>query len=242
MNGCGQHDNVAAYVLRALPEDEHERFVAHLPGCDVCSRDVAALQVVVDTLPLATPPMAPPAELLDRIMLTVRAEAELLRASGAKADQPPAPARPKRPWWRRPVLALRPLPALIAAAVLLAVGVTTGLLVAGGGDTRTVTAQVSVAAAPDATAALLVEDDRTRLRLRNFPAPPAGDIYQVWLKLEDRATPVSADVLFDVPADGSATVDLRRRLSGVEQVLVTAEPAGGSPGPTSAPVIVATTA
>lgn len=241
MTGCEHSETVAVYVLGSLPEDEHDRFAAHLETCRDCARELAQLQVVVDALALAAPQLAPPPELEARLMSVVRAEADLLRASGASADAPLAtPAR--RSWRRRPLLALRPLPAAVAAALLLAVGVTAGVLLSGGDGTRTVTAQVRLASAPDATAALLVDDDNARLRVRNFPAPPAGDVYQVWLKLPGRTAPVSGDVLFTVRSNGDATVDLRRRLNDVEQVLVTREPAGGSAAPTSEPIIVATPA
>jgi len=52
VSGCEYRDSVASYLLGSLPEDEHERFAAHLPGCEACSRDVAELGVVADTLPL----------------------------------------------------------------------------------------------------------------------------------------------------------------------------------------------
>jgi anti-sigma factor RsiW len=55
MTGCQHRETAAAYVLGALPEDEHEHFAAHLPGCEVCRREVAELQMVADTLPLAAP-------------------------------------------------------------------------------------------------------------------------------------------------------------------------------------------
>ena len=34
MTECTQRENVSTYVLRALPDDEYERFVTHLDGCE----------------------------------------------------------------------------------------------------------------------------------------------------------------------------------------------------------------
>jgi hypothetical protein len=49
--------------------------------------------------------------------------------------------------------------------------------------------------------------------------------------------------LFGVDAHGDADVQIQHgRLKGIEQVLVTAEPDGGSRAPTSDPVIAAMTA
>jgi hypothetical protein len=198
----------------------------------------------------------------------VRAEAAVLEAAGPEADVPPAlapspvagdaepvarpvagdaepVARPAkaprkkrdRAWLRRPLLALRPLPAAVAAAVLIALGVGGGLLLSSGPSEQTVQAQVVAPSAPAARASLTVDDDRATLRVRNFPSPPRGRVYQVWLKRPGRA-PDPTDALFSVRR-GSATVEVPGSVRGVEQVLVTDEPDGGSRAPTRAPVIIA---
>jgi anti-sigma-K factor RskA len=239
MSGCEHRHTVASYVLGALPEDEHERFVGHLAGCDECRRGVAELQVAADALPLAAVQLVPPPELRDRIMTVVQSEAQLRQAAEApRPEQPP----PRRPWWKRPLLAMRPLPAAAAAAVLIALGVVGGVVLSGGDDTRTVQGQVLIASAPKARAALELSDDATKLTVSDMPPPPDGKVYQVWLKRPAR-DPEPTTALFRVDARGSADVEIQRgRLKGVEQVLVTAEPDGGSMAPTSDPVIAAKTA
>ena len=167
----------------ALPDDEHERFEAHLATCEECRREVADLQVAADTLPLAAVQVGPPPELRDRIMAVVRSEAELLGAAGARADEPdvaPAAKAPRRR--RRWSLSLRPLPAAMAAGVLVAAGVIGGIVLTGGNDSRTVTGTVQIASAPTARAALKLSDDATKLQVRSMPPPPSGKVYQVWLK------------------------------------------------------------
>ena len=257
---CEHRDDAGAWVLGALPDDEHERFAAHLAGCEGCRREVAELQMVADTLPLATPQVAPPPELKERIMSVVRAEAAPGQATAPDAGpaeaapedttpEPPAepraqPERPRparRPWWRLPSLALRPIPAAVAATVLIAVGVGGGVLLSGGDDgARTVTAQVVAPSSPDARASLTVGGDRATLRVQDFPAPPQGRVYQVWLKRPGRA-PDPTTALFTV-RDGDATVQVPGSVEGVDQVLVTAEPDGGSQEPTMDPVIIASPA
>jgi anti-sigma-K factor RskA len=262
---CEHRDDAGAWVLGALPDDERERFASHLPGCEVCTREVAELQMVADTLPLAAAQVAPPPELKERIMSIVRAEAAVMEAAGAAADvvpaaeapaepgtaQPgaapaapaPTPARPRRerrPWWRLPSLALRPIPAAVAAAVLIAIGVGGGVLLTGGDEGRTVQAQVVAPSAPGARASLTVGDDRATLRVRDFPPPPRGRVYQVWLKRPGRP-PDPTTALFTT-RDGDATVEVPGSVAGVDQVLVTAEPDGGSRQPTRDPVIIASPA
>jgi len=255
---CAHRDDAGAWVLGALDPEEQARFAEHLPACEICRREVAELQMAADTLPLAAAQVAPPPELKDRIMATVRAEAAVLETAGPQADVPSAPfeaaetaapvepaappARPKKPrrdwdWLRRPFVALRPATAAAAAAVLIAIGAGAGVLLTGGSSERTVQAQVVAPAAPAARASLRVGDDRATLEVRNFPSPPRGRVYQVWLKRPGRA-PDPTDALFDV-RDGRATVEVPGSVRGVDQVLVTDEPDGGSRAPTRAPVIIA---
>ncbi|MGZ4202363.1 MAG: anti-sigma factor [Thermoleophilaceae bacterium] len=243
MSPCAHHDDAGSYVLRALPDDEHERFEAHLASCEACRREVADLQMAADTLPLAAVQVGPPPELRERIMAVVHSEAELLNAADARADQPAAdPARARRRRWRWPVLSLRPLPAALAAGVLVAAGVVGGVVLSGGSDTSTVTGTVRIASAPTARASLQLSDDATKLQVRRMPPPPDGKVYQVWLKRPNQ-DPAPTTALFRTDANGSADVEIQRgRLKGVQQVLVTAEPDGGSMAPTSAPVIIASPA
>ena len=240
---CEHRDDAGAWVLGALPDDEQRGFADHLAGCDICRREVAELQMVADTLPLAASQVAPPPELKERIMATVRAEAAVLEAAGPEADIAPEPPpalvreRPPREKKKRSWFAglMRPIPAAVAAAVLIALAVAGGVLLSGGPSGTTVQAQV--VGAPGARAALTVADNRATLKVDDFPAPPSGRVYQVWLKRPGRP-PDPTTALFRV-RDGSATVDVPGSMKGVDQVLVTAEPDGGSRAPTRQPVIIA---
>ncbi len=229
MSSCAHREDAGAYVLGALTEQEHADFVAHLRTCEACRREIAELEVAADALALAAPQLAPPAELRERIMTVVRAEAE------------PAPAPARRPWWRRPLATLGPLPATALACVLLALGVGAGILLTRGNEATTTPAKVTLAGAPNATAELVRDDDGTRLRVRRFPSPGANRVYEVWLQ-HGMATPVPAGTLFRPGADGTAEVRVGGDLEGIANVLVSREPRGGSPAPTSAPVVVASVA
>jgi anti-sigma-K factor RskA len=232
-------DAVGSYLLGALPDDEREAFEAHLAGCPACTRDVAELQVAADALPMSVPLVPPPAALKDRIMAVVNAEAELLAAAGARADEPPAPAPPaRRPRRSFGSWFLRPGVALACGLVLLVCGGVAGVLLSGGSDTRTVVAETR---ATGADVRLEIGEDESRLVATNMPAPPQGRIYQVWLKRPGR-DPEPTSVLWSTRADGSAEVAVPGSLDGVEAVLVTDEPEGGSDVPSKPPVITAETA
>jgi anti-sigma-K factor RskA len=243
MTACEHRDTAASYVLGALPEDELERFVAHLAGCDDCREIVAALQVASDALPLAAVQISPPPQLKDRVMTVVAGEAQMLGAAEARAGGAPSAGAEGPPHRRRrSLLALRPLSVAVAAGVLIAVGVVGGVILSGGDNTRTVQGTVLVASAPKARAALEVSDEASKLTVSGMPPPPPGKVYQVWLK-RPAQDPTPTTALFRVDSRGRADVEVQRgSLKGIEQVLVTAEPEGGSKAPTSNPVIAARTA
>jgi anti-sigma-K factor RskA len=227
-------DTAGAYVLGALDDREREAFEAHMAGCAACRGEVEQLRVAADALPAGVPQFAPPPELKDRIMAIVNAEAELLAAAGGQADRPPAPARRRA---RRPLLAWlsRPAVALACALALIVAGVGAGVLLGGGDDTHTVVAETQ---APGAQVELQLSDDSATLVARHMPPPPSGRIYQVWLKRPGQ-DPQPTSVLWSVDAAGSADVAVPGSMEGVESVLVTDEPEGGSRTPTRAPVISA---
>ncbi|HEU4977630.1 MAG TPA: anti-sigma factor [Solirubrobacteraceae bacterium] len=233
---CERGIDVGAYLLGAMAEDERTVFAAHLEGCDACREEVARLRPAVDALPLSAPAIAPPPELRERIMAVVRSEAELLRAAGPEADRVPAPARRHRRWLRP--AALRPLPLATLACALVALAIGIAALAGGGGSpVRTVDASVSFPGAPRASAQLRLGSGGASLRVEGVPAPPAGKVYEVWLQ-RGTSAPEPTDALFTVGDRGDASVNVPD-LHGVSKVMVTAEPAGGSPHPTGRVVIVA---
>jgi len=226
-------DDAAAFVLGALTPAEVERFHAHLEGCPDCRRVVEELQMAADALPMGAQQLAPPPALKGRIMAIVESEAELLGAAGAGADRPPREPRrrERRAWWARPGFAL-------AAVVLLLAG---GAL-AGGVLTREDTRTIAAATEPEgADVTLRVRGDDGTLVVRDMPPPPEGRIYQVWVKKPGQ-DPAPTDALWSVNAQGEAEVAVPGSLDGVEAVLVTDEPPGGSEAPTTTPVIQASPA
>ena len=235
------HDEAAealgAYALGALPDDEAARVESHLRECERCQEDLAALRVAVNALPTAAPPVDAPPELEERVMAIVRAEAELLQATGANADRPSEPRR------RRGLRSLLARPAFAAAAAAgLAVAAILGFVIGGGGaddsgNARTVQAHVTSAAGvtPATSAALRVSGQRATLMVRDMPEPPADRVYEVWVR-HGGAARVPAGTTFVVR---SGDIPIAHSVDRGDQVLVTAEPKGGSATPTSPPMIVA---
>jgi|HubBroStandDraft_3_1064219.scaffolds.fasta_scaffold145748_2 anti-sigma-K factor RskA len=229
---CEEREQAAPYVLRALAPEEAERYREHLEGCAACSADVSSLQQVADSLPASVPRVVAPWELRERVMATVRSEADLLNAAGAGADRPEPVRGRRRP--RRPQL--------LATAVALGVGLLLGALVIDTGSrvpaTHVTSAQL--AAMPSGARAVLRQfGAHAELVVSGASQPPPGKIYELWTARPGGA-PQPTSALFGVTRNGDASVNVPGSLAGVHQVMVTAEPLGGSTHPTSSPVIVAT--
>ena len=111
--------------------------------------------------------------------------------------------------------------------MIVAVALSSG----GSGGTRVIQASTG-------SAELRIAGGRGDLIVHRLPQLPAGRIYEMWVQ-RGSAPPVPTGTLFGVTSSGAASVGVPGSLSGVSAVLVTQEPAGGTPAPTTAPVVVA---
>ena len=214
---CGL--DAAAYVLGALEPDEAEAFRRHLDECAVCRDEVRSLGHVVDALPMAAPQYPVPRGLRRRVLGAARREPR----------EAPGSARVRTARW--PMAA--PVPALAGGLAAVIVAVVVAVLLASGGSPG-----ARVIRASTGNAELRIAGSRGELIVRALPQPPAGQIYEVWLARPDRP-PAPTSALFGVTTAGQAYVGVPGNLSGVSEVLVTREPAGGTKVPTHAAVIVA---
>jgi anti-sigma factor RsiW len=216
---CG--GDAAAYVLGALEPSEAEAFRRHMNECVVCRDEVESLGHVADALPMSAPQHPVPRALRRRVLAEVRADARATRRGRARAG-----ARIPGSWLPRPALA-----AGLAAVVAIAVVGGVEIANSGGPSTRVVEASLG-------QAELRVTGTHAELVVNHLPAPAPGHIYEVWLQRGAHSlSPTKA--LFSVTSSGTGDVDVPGNLRGVNTVLVTQEPAGGSPVPTSKAVIVA---
>jgi anti-sigma-K factor RskA len=220
--------DAAAYALGALEPNEAAAFRLHLETCVVCRDELAEFERVVDVLPMAVPQYEAPASLRHTVLKGARAE--------LAATEPAASGAAPRPWhaawWRRGLP--RPRLALATAALAALAVVAVVLATSGSSGSRVITAAVT----GPGRAEVKVSGGRAELVIRGFPAPPPGDVYEVWLQ-HGTAAPSPTTTLFSVTREGRADVGVAGRLTGVSRVMVTPEPAGGSRVPTHAPIIVA---
>jgi anti-sigma factor RsiW len=213
----GTHDcggDAAAYVLGALEPGEAEDFQRHLDGCIVCRDEVMAFQQVADALPMSAPQQLAPRGLRRRVRKEVR--------EAARAETRAAP--------RKRLTVLRPAWSGGLAVVIALVAVGGFELASGGTSTR-------VFDASRGHAQLRVSGGHAELVVDQLAQPSPGHIYEVWLR-RPNGSPQPTKALFSVTSKGAGDVDVPGDLRGISEVLVTQEPAGGSPHPTSQAVIV----
>jgi anti-sigma-K factor RskA len=220
---CGE--DVAAYALGALEPAEAEALARHLETCAVCRDEFEAFQQVVDLLPMTAPAFKASPKLRRHLRRTIADTPHPTAGEVSGSRQPRRSWRPE--WLPRPVLGVAGGLAVIAVALVI-------VLSGSGSSSRVIEAQVT----GHGDASLKISGHRTELIVQHFAAPPSGKVYEVWL-VHGKQAPQPTNALFDVNADGNTDVDVPGSLKGVSRVLVTPEPAGGSPAPTHAAVITA---
>ncbi len=222
---CGA--DIAAYVLGALEDTELDGFRGHLETCIVCRDELVSFQQVADALPMSAPQHRAPKSLRRHVLAEV--DADIARRGGA---------RRRSAWRMMPSLTIsRPAFALgaVLAAVVIAVGGLELGSSSGGPGTHVFHAQVP---GSSGSAEVKVTGDHAELVVHHFALPPAGKIYEVWLgRAHQKPQPTSA--LFSPNSSGEGDVDVPGNVSGVQRVMVTAEPAGGTKVPTLPAVITA---
>jgi anti-sigma-K factor RskA len=217
--------DLGAYVLGALEDDEARAFERHLDECTHCRAEEDRLRLAADALPRSVMQVAPPPSLKESLMAEVYAE---------------APRERRRLRDLLPDLGgIRPQLAWVSASFLLAVGIACGwgiTQLADSDDTRVISAQVDERRVPFASASLVVPEDAGSgaiLRLNGMPSLPTNRVYQVWVQRGRELTP---GTLFSVGEDGTASAAVRS-LDDADAVMVTREAAGGARAPSEKPIL-----
>jgi anti-sigma-K factor RskA len=242
------HTLTGAYAADALPEDERRFFEAHLAECDACAQEVAELQATAAILGAAsyeTPPPGMKSAVLAEID-RIRQEPPLTTAGGTAGGRQSAAARAMARWTTNLALPA----AAVVVIVVLGLGAVVANLNARLGEVETASTSVTeVLAAPDAQlvaaegpdgshAQIVVSESRGEAVFvaSGLEPAPHEHTYELWLIDDTGATPAG---LFDVDDRGRATRIMTGDLASTLAIGVTVEPAGGSPQPTTEPIMVA---
>jgi hypothetical protein len=230
-------DDVAAYMLGALEPGEAAEFERHAGGCERCQVEIRWLTPAVRTLPESIKRLEPPRRLRSRVMAEVRADASEdapVRGEGRAAS--PGLVERASAWLRdlgSGPMGLRPVVGVAAAAlVVLAVA---GFAIGGGiGSDGSKTSTFVAGKAPGVTAKVVSEGDSGSLQLANVRELPHERVLEAWVQRDGEVEPVRALFVPDRQGNASTTI---ADMSGVDVVMVTTEPPGGSESPTSSPIV-----
>ncbi|HEV2122815.1 MAG TPA: anti-sigma factor [Chloroflexota bacterium] len=252
--------HAAAYSLSALNAEETEAFERHLEACLYCEFVVAEFTEATGYLSTLVEPVDATSQLKERLLAAAAAE----EANGANASPvestatkealpvPPPVVAPAKSWWPQ-VAAWVAAPLLVAtlglgfwsaqlwqaseAARGRAAAYEATLAAAASG--RVVPLAPSGSGAPGGRVALIAPPENAagqeaRLVLVDLPEAPPGRTYQLWLIAG--GTPRSAGTFQG--SEDVRTVSVQGDPRQAQVVAVTVEPRGGSPAPTSQPILV----
>jgi len=217
MNGSDHNnwsEDLAAYMLGALEPGEAAGFEQHLEGCERCQAELRWFEPALQTLPESIERQKPPRSLRENLMAEVR------------ADVRPA-KKPSPRWsWR---------PALAFAAMVLAVAAVAGYEIGkGGGGEEGGTSTVLSSRQHGIEVKMVREGSGGTLHCAGVHQLPPKKVLEAWVRREGKIEPVPALFVPDRKGQASTTIE---DMSGVDTVMVTEEPQGGSEEPTS-PAIV----
>lgn len=236
------HTLTGAYAAHALDDIERAAFERHLAQCPPCAQEVAEFIATLARLGAAEG-VTPPPRLKAQVMAALPAtRQDAPRVTPASAPRPGS--RPARRWRGFALAACLAL-AVGAGAIAVRQHRETGRARTDAAAARQQQAALTVLlTAPDAhlatgpmtgggtgTAVWSPSLDRAGFWASGLPALPDDRVYQLWF--DDAGTMRPAGLL---PPDGILV--LAGTVGRANGVGVTAEPAGGSARPTSAPLLV----
>ncbi len=227
-------EDLPAYALGALDEDEREVIASHVATCATCARDLAQFEeALFEAAALGAVNVAPPTDLRTRIVL--RHRAARVRNAMSWGDRifdflgTPLPAAIPL------VLALLLVLALGAVAVTRQQADTYARALGGVADGRVV-ALAPTGANPGARAAVVIPAQGSPYLIVSLPAPPAGKAWEAWVLKAGPSGPVAVPAGTAVRGD-VFTLPLTTPLGAGDGVAITLEPASGSAQPTTQPVL-----
>lgn len=210
-------EDLAAYLLGALDGDEAATMERHLEGCERCQEEMRWLEPALQTLPEAVERQEPSPQLRQSLMAEVQADVR-------EAETRSAPSRSRR-WLLKPAMGF----AIVALLVAGVVGYEVGDDGSGGGNATTLERQV------DGLAVKMVQEGESgTLQLSGVHQLPPDKVLEAWVQRDGKVEAVPA--LFVPDRNGQAETRIAD-MNGVEVVMVTEEPQGGSDQPTGEPIM-----
>jgi hypothetical protein len=228
-------EEVAAFALGVLDAAQIDDFREHLDRCKRCQDELRWLEPAVRALPETVEQQSPPAELKVRLMEEVRADLAAEAQQGRDGQRRERASRKGFREWLSGLdiggLTWKPLAGMAAVILIVAAGV--GYLVGnGGGSGGTHTWESEQPGGIHAS--VVREGDQGELRLTGLGQVPKGKTLEAWVQRGEAVEPVA--MLFRPDGEGNASTQIED-FEGVDAVMVTEEPAGGTKAPTTEPLV-----
>lgn len=226
-------EDLAAYMLGALEPGEAADFERHLEGCERCRNEVRWFEPAVNMLPEAVERQEPPPRLREALMAEVRADA---RAAGVEADREGGSVL----GWIRGNFSPRGLRLASGfAALALAVAAVAGYEIGKGGSGSEGNGNAVTLSTQEhgITAKMVSEGEGGTLHLANVHQLPPDKVLEAWVRREGTVEAVPALMVPDRKGQAETTI---ANMKGVDTVMVTEEPQGGSEEPTSPAIVTMT--
>ncbi len=231
------HHLAAAYALNALDDVERRAFEAHYPTCSICAAEVVDYRETAAHLAESSS-VAPPDDLKARIMAEIGETRQIAPLVPDRVVDLAERKRRNQP--RQRVLAL------VAAAIVAAVGFVGGLQLAGSGDDSDAVFlaadSITLPLDGDQGTARVVwstSEDRAVLVASGLGDPGDGKAYELWLIDDDGANPTG---LFTPDGDGIVQIELPLDGRSPAAWGITVEPEAGSDQPTEPILFIGETA
>ena len=240
------HLQTGSYALDALTDEERADFDKHLARCPSCAEEVRGLREAAARLAMATA-VTPPPEMRSRVLTSALRTRQLPPAGRnllARAGKRTGPRRlsPSRAGLTAGVLAL-----VAAVAFLLVTQLSTRSQLQRAEASNSAIA--AVLAAPDArietaaatvggtvTAVMSLREHEAVVTTANVPSLPGTRVYQLWIMTSSGAAKSAG--LLTVTSSGSTAPVLASGVLPGDRIGITVEPAGGTPQPTTTPVVI----
>lgn len=210
-------EDLAAYMLGALEPGEAAELERHLDGCERCREEMRWLEPALHSLPESVERQEPSRQLRQSLMAEVRAD--------ARPAERPARVRSRR-WLLKPAVGFAVVALLVAGVVGYEVGRDGG---EAGGGASTVVREIN-----GMTVKMIQEGEGGRLELAGVPQPPEDKVFEAWVERDGEVEAVPALIVPDRHGHAETTI---ADMEGVETVMVTIEPRGGSETPTGKTVM-----
>jgi anti-sigma-K factor RskA len=221
-------DLKAAYALGALIDEERREFEAYLASHPELAREAEAMTSAASLLALSPEEQEPPPTLRRNLLREVEEREEcqsLLQRGLAGLRESLSPRRI----------------AVGAAALVLLVSIAFNALqqteIQDLRDYEVRTHELQATSSGQEVQGQLIRlgEGRSILAVSGMPRPPEGKTYEIWTIEDGNPKPAG---LFKA-GEGQTVATVENSLGEADTVAVTVEPAGGSPKPTTDPVMVA---